>query len=158
MRHFKQEIFIHRPCKDVYEHLAEPRNFLGLQPLLTSLDPLPEQQDENGITLRPFYTVETFRWAGIPLLNNRIHSTAYLIDPHKKLKHLVRSKPGIEIEFNYLFEEQEGNTHLTQTVDIQKVSPLLENFVYHEALKAQGAVLANLKARLENDQVLSMER
>jgi len=158
MRHFKQEISINRSCRDVYEHLAEPRNFLGLQPLLTSLDPQPERQDENGITLRPFYTVETFRWAGTPLLNNRIHSTAYLLDPYKKLKHFVRSKPGIEIEFNYQFDEQEGNTHLTQTVDIHTVSPLLENFVYREALKAQRAVLANLKARLENDQAISIER
>jgi hypothetical protein len=149
MRHFKLEIIIKRTCRDVYEHLATPVNFLGLQPLLTSLDALPEQQDENGVTLRPFYTVETFRWLGIPIINNRIHSTTYLVDPHKKLKHVVHSKPGIEIEFVYLFEEKEGSTHLIQTVDIRKVHPFLENFVYREAVKAQRAVLANLKSRLE---------
>jgi len=151
MRHFKQETFINRPCKDVYEHLAEPGSFLGLQPLLTSLDTLPEQRGEQGILLRPFYTVETFRWLGIPIINNRIHSTAHLVDPYKNLKYVTLSNPGIELEFNYTFEDKEGNTHLTQTVDILKVSPLLESFVYREMVKAQRAILANLKSRLENE-------
>lgn len=150
MKHFEQKIIISHPCKDVYEHLAEPKSFLGLQPMLTSLEVLPEQQNENGITLRPFYTVETFRWMGIPILNNRIHSTAYLIDPYKKLKHIVLSKPGVEIEFNYDFEEDAGRTHLTQTVYILKTHPILENFVFREMVKAQRALVANLKARLEN--------
>jgi len=151
MRHFEQEIFINRTCRDVFEHLAEPKNFLSLQPLLTSLDVLPEQKDENGITLRPFYTVETFRWLGIPIMNNRIYSVAHLIDPHKKLRHLVQSNPGIEIEFNYTFEEKDGGTHLTQRVDILKVNFFLENFVYREALRVQRALLANLKERLEGN-------
>jgi len=150
MRHFEQEIFINRPSKDVYEHLAEPGSYLGLQPLLTSLEPSPEQQGKNGITLRPFHTVETFRWMGIPVFNNRIYSTAHLIEPYKKLKHVVLSNPGIEIEFNYTFHEKGGATHLVQTVDIQKVSPVLESFVYREMVKAQRAMLANLKSRLEN--------
>jgi len=149
MRHFEQEIFIRCARRQVYEHLAEPGNLIGLQPLLTSLEALPERRGENGIILRPFHTVETFRWLGIPILNNRIYSVAHLTNPYKILKHVVQSKPSIEIEFNYLFEDRDGDTQLTQKVDIQRVSLLLENFVYSEALKAQRALLANLKTRLE---------
>lgn len=58
-------IFIDCPRDKVYDHLSEPINMIGLHPLLTTIDVLKERQDERGVLLRPYYTVETHRLAGI---------------------------------------------------------------------------------------------
>lgn len=147
---FEQHIFIDRHKDEVYDHISEPLNMIGLQPLLTTLDVMKEQTDENGITLRPFYTVEVFRWAGIPLMMNRIYSVIHLTQPRDELEFHVFSKPNIKIVFKYAFVQYNDlRTHITQTILFEQVSKILEGFVFNQAVKAQRALLTNLKARLE---------
>jgi hypothetical protein len=150
MRTFEQHIFIDRRKDEIYDHISEPLNMIGLQPLLTTLDAMKEQTDENGITLRPFYTVEVFRWAGIPLMRNRIYSVIHLTKPRDELEFHVFSKPNIKIVFKYaLVQYNDLRTHITQTILFEQVSKLLEGFVFDQAVKAQRALLTNLKVRLE---------
>ena len=147
---FEQHIFIDRRKDEIYDHISEPLNMIGLQPLLTTLDVMKEQTDENGITLRPFYTVEVFRWAGIPLMRNRIYSVIHLTKPRDELEFHVFSKPNIKIVFKYAFVQYNDlRTHITQTILFDQVSKILEGFVFNQAVKAQRALLTNLKARLE---------
>ena len=147
---FEQHIFIDRSKDEIYDHISEPLNMIGLQPLLTTLDVMKEQTDENGITLRPFYTVEVFRWAGIPLMRNRIYSVIHLTQPRDELEFHVFSKPNIKIVFKYAFVQYNDlRTHITQTILFEQVSKILEGFVFNQAVKAQRALLTNLKARLE---------
>ena len=147
---FEQHIFIDRRKDEIYDHISEPLNMIGLQPLLTTLDVMKEQTDENGITLRPFYTVEVFRWAGIPLMRNRIYSVIHLTKPRDELEFHVFSKPNIKIVFKYAFVQYNDlRTHITQTILFKQVSKILEGFVFNQAVKAQRALLTNLKARLE---------
>ena len=150
MRTFEQHIFIDRRKAEVYDHVSEPLNMIGLQPLLTTIDILKEQTDESGITLRPFYTVEVFRWAGIPLMRNRIYSVIHLTKPKDELEFHVYSKPNIKIIFKYEFvQSNDLRTHITQTINFERVNKLLESFVFDQAVKAQRALLTNLKVRLE---------
>jgi hypothetical protein len=150
MRTFEQHIFIDRRKDEIYDHISEPLNMIGLQPLLTTLDVMKEQTDENGITLRPFYAVEVFRWAGIPLMRNRIYSVIHLTKPRDELEFHVFSKPNIKIVFKYAFVQYNDlRTHITQTILFEEVSKLLEDFVFDQAVKAQRAFLTNLKVRLE---------
>ena len=150
MRSFELNSFIDRPQGEVYDHLAEPINMIGLQPLLTTIDVLKDQKDAEGITLRPFYTVETFRWAGLPLYRNRIYSVIHLTKPKHELEFRVYGKLGIKIVYKYEFHQvEEGRTHLIQKVNFERVNKLLENFVFDQAIKAQRALLTNLKVRLE---------
>lgn len=152
MRTFEQHIFIDRRKDEIYDHLSEPINMIGLQPLLTTLDVMKEQMDENGISLRPFYTVEAFRWAGIPLMRNRIYSVIHLTKPRDELVFHVFSKPNIKIVFKYtLVQYNDLRTHITQTINFEQVSKLLEGFVFDLAVKAQRALLTNLKVRLEKN-------
>ena len=147
---FEQHIFIDRRKDEIYDHISEPLNMIGLQPLLTTLDVMKEQTDENGITLRPFYTVEVFRWAGIPLMRNRIYSVIHLTKPRDELEFHVFSKPNIKIVFKYAFVQYNDlRTHITQTILFEQASKLLEDFVFEQAVKAQRALLTNLKVRLE---------
>jgi len=150
MRTFELNIFIDIPPRVVYEHMAEPINMIGLQPRLTTIDVLKEQKDAKGIVLRPFHTVETFRWGGLPLFRNRIYSVIHLTNPYSELEFRMYSWPNIRILYKYTFSEvDEKRTHLVQRVDFEQVNKLLENIVFDHALKSQRAVLTNLKVRLE---------
>jgi len=150
MRTFELNIFIDRPRDEVYEHVAQPINMIGLQPLLTTIDVLKEQKDADGVILRPFYTVETTRWLGLPVTRDRVYSVIHLTKPRSELEISVFSQLNTQVVYHYLFQEsEEGRTHLVQKVRFEKVNKLLENFVFDRAIQTQRALLANLKVRLE---------
>lgn len=150
MRVFEQHIFIDRRKDDVYDHIAEPINMIGLRPLLTTIDVMKEQVDENGVSLRPFYMMEVFRWAGIPLFRSRIYSVIHLTKPKDRLEFHVFGKPNIKIVFKYDFVQYNDlRTHITQTINFEQVNKLLEGFVFDQAVKAQRVLFTNLKVRLE---------
>jgi len=150
MQTFELNVFIDCPRSEVYDHLSNPINMIGLQPHLTTMDVLKEQKSESGITLRPFYTVQTFRWAGLPIYRNRLYSVIHLTKPGEELEFHVYSKPGIYIIFKYAFtEDSSKRTQVKQTVSLVQVSKILENIVVNQANQAQRALLSNLKVRLE---------
>lgn len=149
MRHFDLLILVNSPQQDVYNHLADPHNLLGLQPLLTSVEILEESRNEYNAIVRPFYSIETFRFLGIPIYNNHIKVTSTLTDPPRKMEYYVESQPGIQIHFTYQLKQENGSTQINLHVDILQVSTWLEGFVCTEAMKTQREVLVNLKKRLE---------
>ena len=102
------------------------------------------------MVLRPFYTVETYRWAGLPIFRSRIYLVIHLTHPKRALTIRLYGKFGTRIAFHYEFHEVEnGKTHLVQRVQFEKVNRLVENLVYNEANHSQRALLTNLKVRLE---------
>jgi len=150
MRTFELNIFIDRPRLEVYNHLSEPINMIGLQPYMTSIDVLKEQRDANGIVLRPFYTMQTYKWLGLPIRKERVYSVIHLTQPPKELEFHVFQKRNTQIIFHYIFQDsEEWRTHLIQRVKFEKVNKLLENKVLQEAINTQRALLTNLKIRLE---------
>jgi hypothetical protein len=152
MRTFELNIFIDRPREEVYEHLSQPINMIGLQPLLTSIDILKEQKDGSGVVLRPFHMVLTFRWLKLPILRKKIYSAIHATKPPSELEFHVFSKPDVNLVYHYFFHPtEEGGTHLIQKVRFERVNKLLESLVFDEAIKGQRAMLANLKVRLEKN-------
>ena len=150
MRTFELNIFIDRPLLEVYNHLSEPINMIGLTPHMTSIDILKEQKDGDGIVLRPFYTMQTYKWLGLPVRKDRVYWVIHLTRPSSELEFHVFQKKNTQIVFHYLFQEsEEWRTHLIQRVRFEKVNKLLENRVFHEAITTQRALLTNLKIRLE---------
>ena len=150
MRRYELNAFIHRPPQEVYEHLAEPINMIGLQPLLATIDILKEQKGTNGIILRPFYMLIIYRSLGLPILRNRVYVVLHLTKPFNELELHVFSRPGIHVVFEYRFQEtEEGHTHLIQTLRFEKVNQLFQAIVLGQANETQRALLANLKVRLE---------
>ena len=150
MQIFELNVFIDCPSAEVYDHLSNPINMIGLQPHLTTIDVLKEQKSETGIILRPFHTVQTFRLAGLPIYRNRLYSVIHLTKPEQELEFHVYSKPGIYIIFNYeLTQDNHKRTQIKQTVRSVQVSKILENLVVNQANQTQRALLSNLKVRLE---------
>ena len=150
MQTFELNVFIDCPRGEVYDHLSNPINMIGLQPHLTTIDVLKEQKSETGIILRPFYTVQTFRWAGLSIYRNRLYSVIHLTKPEEELEFHVYSKPGIYIIFKYeLTQDNQKRTQIKQTVKSVQVSKTLETLVVNQANQTQRALLSNLKVRLE---------
>ena len=150
MRTFELNIFIDRPRLEVYNHLSEPINMIGLTPNMTSIDVLKEQKDAEGIVLRPFYTMQTHKWLGLPVRKDRLYWVIHLTGPQSELEFHVFQKNNTHIVFHYLFQEsEEWRTHLIQRVRFERVNKLFENRVFHEAITTQRALLTNLKIRLE---------
>lgn len=151
MRSFELNIFIERPCSEVYSQLAEPINMIGLQPFMTTIDILKEQTDANGTLIRPFYMVETYRWAGLPIFKSRVYLVIHVTKPGELLELRMYRKPGITTVYNFEFrQEEENRTHIIQRVNLERVNKLLENFVFRQAVNTQRALLTNLKVRLES--------
>ena len=150
MRTFELNIFIDRPRVEVYNHLSEPINMIGLTPYMTSIDVLKEQKDGEGTVLRPFYTLQTFKWLGLPVRKDRLYWVIHLTNPYSELEFHVFQKKNTQIVYHYLFQEsEEWRTHLIQRVRFERVNKLFENRVFHEAITTQRALLTNLKIRLE---------
>ena len=150
MQSFELNIFIDRPRNEVFDHLSEPINMIGLRPPLTTIDIMKEQKDAEGIVLRTFYTVDTFRWAGLPIFRTRIYSVIQLTKPKTEMELRVYGKLGVRLIYQYEFHEVDVNrTHLVQKVTFAQVNKLIEDMVFNQAKTTQRAVLTNLKVRLE---------
>ena len=150
MRTFELNIFIDRPNIEVYNHLSEPINMIGLTPHMTSIDVLKEQRDSNGIVLKPFYTMHTYNWMGLPIRRDRLYWVIHLTNPTSELEFHVFQKQNTQIIFHYLIQKsEEWRTHLIQRVRFERVNKLLENKVFNDAINTQRALLTNLKIRLE---------
>lgn len=150
MRSFELNIFIDCQRRKVYDHLSEPINMIGLQPLLTEIDVLKERRDESNILLRPFYMVETIRWMGFPVFRNKIYSVIRLTKPRDELEIHVHGRLKTDIIFGYMFKEfNDQRTQITQTIKFVYVNKLLEGIMFSRAKHAQRVLLSNLKVRLE---------
>jgi len=127
----------------VYDHLCDPRNLVGLQPLLTQVDAV--QPDDHGVS---FETVEAFRWMNVVLYRNRIRVQAVFTDPPCQMKMVVRSFPNITLNVDYTFTPQGDGVLVKEAIQVHTHARLAK-FVTSEATKAQTALLENLKNRLE---------
>ncbi len=127
-----------------YDHLCDPHNLVGLQPLLTHVDAV--QFDGQGVS---YETVEAFRWMNIVLYRNRIRVRAAFTNPPYQMKMVVHSFPNITLNVEYTFTAQDEGVLVEETMQIH-THAWLAGFVIGEATKAQTALLANLKDRLES--------
>jgi len=152
MRSIELNMFINCPKNEVYDQLAEPINMIGLQPLLTTIDVLKEQKNTEGNLLRPFYMMETYHFLGLPVYRSRVYTVIALTRPKDELEIRVYRKLGVVIAHQFEFrqiKDDEERTHLVQKIRYEKGARLLESLVFEQAVRAQRALLTNLKVRLE---------
>ncbi len=139
---------IHASPQALYEHLQNPQNFIGLQPLLTQVERV-RYQEKDGVQTVAYDTVEAFRWHGLVLYKNRIHAQTVFTQPPYQFHTVVHSFPNIVLHVEYRFTPQNGQT-LVQEITQITTHAWLAKFVTTQAAKAQTALLANLKKRMES--------
>jgi hypothetical protein len=150
IRTLRFSIHIARPVAEVYAHLANPQNFLGLQPLLIDMSPISATV-ENGLNVRSYETVEAFRIGERVVYRNRIRVKLTLTHPPEQIDTLVYSPGGVTLNVQYLFAPENDDTRLTEIMEVQ-MPRLLAGFVVHQATQAQNTVMQRLKARLEREE------
>jgi len=147
IRTLRFNIDIARPISIVYDHLAQPQNFLGLQPLLIEMSPITATV-ENGWPVRSYETVEAFRVGGRVVYRNRIRVKMTLPRPPEQIDTIVHSPGGVTLTVQYLFTSEKDGMRLTEIMEIH-TPRLLAGFVVQQATQAQNTVMQRLKARLE---------
>ena len=53
----KKEIQIERSAEAIYQYLSEPKNFVGLQPLVIEIGGISEGRNETGQSYTDYYAV-----------------------------------------------------------------------------------------------------
>lgn len=148
MRQLDIGIYIDVPVATVYDHLSEPRNFLGLQPLLVEMSPV-QRTVEDGLSVVTYETVEAFRLWKLTY-HNRIQVRMVMAEPNVRLETAVNAKLNVHLDVVYRFAEENGGTRLRETMEIH-APRLMMGFVYSQALAAQRQTLKALKQRLESE-------
>lgn len=153
MQH-KLEFMVHiqRQVSVVYDHLAQPANLLGLQPLLSSISSVQEIEVDNKRGFN-YETVETFRIGPIPVLNNRIRVQTVLTEPNRQIDSIVQSKPNIRLDVHYQFTSLGDETAVVEQMLIS-VPAWVSAYVVATARRVQEQTLDNLKHRLEANEIL----
>lgn len=146
--HFEKRIFIQTTPQAAYNELSNPVNYLGLQPLLTSVDNVQHHTDEDGQTVYTYSAVEAFRFLGLIPYNNRIHARMTLTRPNEEIQTEVDSPGGVRLYGRFVFEPQDGGVLVRDIIRIQMVW-FLRWYVVSQAEAAQETLLTNLKYRLE---------
>ena len=141
-------VHIRRPVSVVYDHLAQPTNFIGLQPLLTSISSVQEIYVNNKRGYK-YETVETFRIGPIPVLNNRIRVQTVLTELDQQIDSVVQSKPKIRLDVHYQFTSLADETDVVEQM-LTSAPAWVSGYVVRTARQVQEQTLANLKRRLEN--------
>lgn len=142
-RRFERTIAIEAPLVRVFAELSEPPRFLGLQPLLTSVQ---ERTDDGGA--RVFEARERVPIAGPLAITNRL-VVALRPDPAaRRIAFDSRAPLGIRLAGAFELAEEGAATRVREVVAL-RCPALLVWYVLPEAVAAQEALLARLRERLE---------
>jgi len=143
IHHFEREIAIAAPLARVFEELSEPARFLGLQPLLTEVR---EVAAAPGV--RAFEAVERVVLFGPIAVKNHLRVELTPRPAEQRIGFATRAPLGIRIEGGFALEAEGTATRVNESVALR--CPFgLSRFVLREATRAQDALLANLKRRIE---------
>jgi len=140
-----------REC--VYLHLADPRNQLGLQPLLTEVR-LVDGSDESAQVR--FLAVEAITNSRcLPPLRNTVNVELRRGPKPELIEFRAKAKAGVRVTSEFRFESvagEDGRCTVVQRaqVFVPRVFPsLMRKWVVAQAKAAQQTLLTNLTARME---------
>ena len=127
----------------MFEELSEPARFLGLQPLLTEV-----REVAAGQGARAFEAVERVVLFGPIAVRNRLRVELTPRPAEQRIGFATRAPLGIRVDGAFAFQQAGTATRVTESVAL--TCPIwLGRFALREAIRAQEALLANLKRRIE---------
>ncbi|RIL03911.1 MAG: hypothetical protein DCC71_14695 [Proteobacteria bacterium] len=142
-RRFERSVAIAAPLARVFAELAEPARFLGLQPLLTSVE---ERRAPDGA--RVFAARERVPIAGPLALASRLVVELRPDAAARRIAFATHAPLGVRLAGAFELAERSGATLVREVVAL-RCAALLMGFVLPRAVGAQEALLARLQQRLE---------
>jgi len=140
---FERDVTIDAPLTRVFAELGTPARFLGLQPLLTDVREIASAPDT-----RAFEATERVRILGPIALRSRLHVELRLDPERARIAFATRAPLGIRLHGDFTLAPVETGTRVVESVTVE-CPRWLAGFVLPQAMRAQEALLANLKRRLE---------
>ena len=145
---FAQRYFIAAPAERIYDHLAQPENYVGLSPLVVAVRDVQTSRDPQGREVQRYLSVERFHFLGFIRYDNLIRVTTTLTQPPAQLISDVDSPMWVRVRFVFDLQPDAEGTWIDETVTAQALLPLL-GFVVAEAKRVQVARVQILKTRME---------
>jgi hypothetical protein len=140
---FERDVAIRAPAARVFAELAEPARFLGLQPLLASV-----REIAGPPGARAFAASERVPVTGWLTLPSRLRVELRPDAEGRRIAFATRAPLGVRLAGAFDVIESDGATRVVESVEL-RCARWLRGFVVPAAIRAQEALLANLKRRLE---------
>jgi hypothetical protein len=143
-RTFEHEIFIRVPSHVVYSFLAAQVNHLKIHPLITAIEPLPD--DPNRPNTRRYQITDRLKFA---FFNGTIKYEAAVTPLSTNELLLEATQAGLYLRNVTRCLPDANGTRVHEFVTLN-ASPLLIGYAYRQAKTSHADMLVRLKAYLEN--------
>jgi len=140
---FEREVAIAAPRDRVFAELSEPARFLGLQPLLVDVREIAAPPGA-----RAFEAIERVPLLGRLAARSRLRVELLPMPARHRIEIATRGPLGIRLVGAFDLDGGSATTHVRESIVLRCPLPL-GRFARREAIRAQEALLANLKQRLE---------
>lgn len=145
---FQYHYFINAPAAHIYEHLAQPENYVGLSPLIVAVSDLAQSTDADGHTVVRYRSIERFNFLGFIRYDNKLSVTMTLAQFNRQIISDVDSPFWVKVRFTFDLQPGDGGTWIEET--IRAHAPLIvKGFVLREAKRVQLERARILKERME---------
>ncbi|MGC5054021.1 SRPBCC family protein [Micromonospora sp. DT48] len=131
----------------VYAHLADPRSYIGLSPLIVAVDDVRHGHDVEGRAVAEYVAVERFRLVGPLRWDNRIQVRMVSTPPHGPLVSEVRSPGRVSLRAVVELTAVPEGTRVVERVTADAPA-LLRRFVAGEAGRVAAYRAAELTRRM----------
>jgi hypothetical protein len=146
---FQHRYFVDVSPSKLYEYLSEPKNYIGLSPLVTEVSGAQSSSDSQGQHVIRYEAVETFKFLGFLRYPNRIKVAMILTHPGQQMINQVEAAFNVQLKFVFDFESEGSGTWIHESVTAH-MPLLLRGFVVSQAKPVQQARGEILKERLES--------
>ena len=146
---FQHTYVIHAPASKIYEHLAEPNNYMGLSPLLLSVTEARWDTNQQNQRLVRYKSIELFHFWGLLTYHNPLDVVMTLTHPNQQIVSDVQTRQNVTVHFVFDLLEQADGTSVTETITAH-MPALLSGFVISQAKSVQQNRVKILKQRMES--------
>ncbi len=145
---FDYRHFINAPAAHIYQHLAQPENYVGLSPLVVAVSHVERSTSADGHPVIRYRSVERFHFLRVIRYDNILNVTMTLTKINQQIVSDVDSPFWTKVRFTFDLQPGDGGTWIHETISAH-MPLLVKGFVVSEAKRVQVERARILKGRME---------
>ena len=144
---FRHSFHVAATAEEIYAHLTEPQNYVGLSPLLVAVRDVRPGRDEQGREATSYVGVERFRFGPLKW-DNRLRVTLTPVAPNRQLRSAVVSPGAVRLVATVDLAPDGDGTLVTESVEL-RTPAVLRRFALGQATSVQQSRATELTRRME---------